>query len=140
MRRALALYVAKSDGLALWKSKGDGVFPQIISKETTDPDSYFSAIAIRGKTVAALCAAPPFKFDALDFLAAALERAIEVFGLKLRSRSRRRLHKVRMFKKPISHKAAQFTESVIREMTRLAMEHDAINLSQGFPISPRLRS
>src|SRR2546430_10250472 len=38
-----------------------------------------------------------------------------------------------MFNKPISHKAAQFTESVIREMTRLAMEHQAINLSQGFP-------
>src|SRR5436190_2893863 len=38
-----------------------------------------------------------------------------------------------MFKKPISHKAAQFTESVIREMTRLAMEHKAINLSQGYP-------
>src|SRR5262247_2007111 len=38
-----------------------------------------------------------------------------------------------MFKKPISHKAAQFTESVIREMTRLAMEHNAINLSQGYP-------
>jgi aminotransferase len=41
-----------------------------------------------------------------------------------------------MFKKPISYKAAQFTESVIREMTRLAMEHDAINLSQGFPDFP----
>ena len=38
-----------------------------------------------------------------------------------------------MFKKPISSKAALFTESVIREMTRLAMEHDAINLSQGYP-------
>src|SRR5437660_1463708 len=38
-----------------------------------------------------------------------------------------------MFSKPISHKAAQFTESVIREMTRLAMEHKAINLSQGYP-------
>jgi aminotransferase len=38
-----------------------------------------------------------------------------------------------MFNKPISYKAAQFTESVIREMTRLAMEHNAINLSQGFP-------
>ena len=38
-----------------------------------------------------------------------------------------------MFKKPISSKAALFTESVIREMTRLAMEHGAINLSQGFP-------
>jgi aminotransferase len=32
-----------------------------------------------------------------------------------------------------SKKASQFTESVIREMTRLANEHDAINLSQGFP-------
>jgi len=33
----------------------------------------------------------------------------------------------------ISSKAQQFTESVIREMTRLAMEHGAINLAQGFP-------
>ena len=32
-----------------------------------------------------------------------------------------------------SLKAAQFSESVIREMTRLAQRHDAINLSQGFP-------
>src|SRR5438046_2286199 len=38
-----------------------------------------------------------------------------------------------MFDKPISFKATQFTESVIREMTRLAMEYGAINLSQGFP-------
>ena len=38
-----------------------------------------------------------------------------------------------MFKKSISHKATQFTESVIREMTRLALQHGAINLSQGFP-------
>lgn len=33
----------------------------------------------------------------------------------------------------ISAKAEQFTESVIREMTRLAMKHSAVNLSQGFP-------
>lgn len=33
----------------------------------------------------------------------------------------------------ISHKAEQFTESVIREMTRQAALHGAINLSQGFP-------
>ncbi|MGH2444071.1 MAG: pyridoxal phosphate-dependent aminotransferase [Chloroflexota bacterium] len=33
----------------------------------------------------------------------------------------------------VSRKAQQFTESVIREMTRLAMEHDALNLAQGFP-------
>ena len=38
-----------------------------------------------------------------------------------------------MFNKPISHKATLFTESVIREMTRLALQHGAINLSQGFP-------
>jgi aspartate/methionine/tyrosine aminotransferase len=33
----------------------------------------------------------------------------------------------------ISAKAEQFTESVIREMTRLALKHGAVNLSQGFP-------
>ena len=32
-----------------------------------------------------------------------------------------------------SGKAARFTESVIREMTRLAQLHGAVNLSQGFP-------
>jgi aminotransferase len=33
----------------------------------------------------------------------------------------------------VSRKASKFTESVIREMTREAMKHGAINLSQGFP-------
>ncbi|MDP9271254.1 MAG: aminotransferase class I/II-fold pyridoxal phosphate-dependent enzyme [Chloroflexota bacterium] len=33
----------------------------------------------------------------------------------------------------VSTKAASFTESVIREMTRLAMANEAINLAQGFP-------
>ncbi|HEY7599437.1 MAG TPA: aminotransferase class I/II-fold pyridoxal phosphate-dependent enzyme [Candidatus Limnocylindrales bacterium] len=33
----------------------------------------------------------------------------------------------------VSLKAQTFTESVIREMTRLAMTHDAVNLAQGFP-------
>jgi aminotransferase len=32
-----------------------------------------------------------------------------------------------------SAKAQRFTESVIREMTRLAMEYQAVNLAQGFP-------
>jgi aspartate/methionine/tyrosine aminotransferase len=32
--------------------------------------------------------------------------------------------------------ASSLTESVIREMTRLALEHDAINLAQGFPDFP----
>ena len=36
----------------------------------------------------------------------------------------------------LSAKAEQFTESVIREMTRLAMKHDAVNLAQGFPDFP----
>ena len=35
-----------------------------------------------------------------------------------------------------SGKAARFTESVIREMTRLANLHGAVNLSQGFPDFP----
>ncbi len=36
----------------------------------------------------------------------------------------------------ISDKAGRFTESVIREMTRLALEHKAVNLAQGFPDFP----
>src|SRR6202142_2487021 len=33
----------------------------------------------------------------------------------------------------LSDKVAHFTESVIREMTRQAMLHGAVNLAQGFP-------
>lgn len=36
----------------------------------------------------------------------------------------------------VSAKAGALTESVIREMTRLALAHDAINLAQGFPDFP----
>jgi aspartate/methionine/tyrosine aminotransferase len=39
----------------------------------------------------------------------------------------------------VSRRAASFTESVIREMTRMAMEHGAINLAQGFPDFPAPR-
>ena len=39
-------------------------------------------------------------------------------------------------KRLISGKAERFTESVIREMTRQAMMHGAINLAQGFPDFP----
>src|SRR3989449_4658902 len=35
-----------------------------------------------------------------------------------------------------SRRISKFTESVIREMTRLAMRHGAINLAQGFPDFP----
>ena len=33
----------------------------------------------------------------------------------------------------VSKKAKRFTESVIREMTRLCRQHGAVNLAQGFP-------
>src|SRR5436190_22722515 len=36
-------------------------------------------------------------------------------------------------KNRISSKAASFTESVIREMTREAVKYGAVNLGQGFP-------
>jgi len=37
---------------------------------------------------------------------------------------------------PVSDKAHLFTESVIREMTRLALRYGAVNLAQGFPDFP----
>jgi len=39
-------------------------------------------------------------------------------------------------RKPISIKAQYFTESVIREMSRLAAKHKAVNLAQGMPDFP----
>ena len=36
----------------------------------------------------------------------------------------------------LSAKAERFTESVIREMTRLAFQYDAVNMAQGFPDFP----
>lgn len=41
-----------------------------------------------------------------------------------------------MQKSKISAKAKEFSESVIREMTRLAARHGAVNLAQGFPDFP----
>ena len=35
--------------------------------------------------------------------------------------------------KPLSGRVGLFTDSVIRRMTRISDEYDAINLSQGFP-------
>jgi histidinol-phosphate/aromatic aminotransferase/cobyric acid decarboxylase-like protein len=39
----------------------------------------------------------------------------------------------KLTKNRISKKAASFTESVIREMTREAVKYEAVNLGQGFP-------
>ena len=81
----IALYTAKADGLALWKSRGSAVFPDIISQQSADPESFFKPVVVRGKTVAAVCAHQPYRPEALEFLVAILERAIEMFGLKLRT-------------------------------------------------------
>ena len=83
--KGVAVYVAKADGLALWKSRGKAAFPEIISQETTDPEAYFRTIVVRAKTVAAVSAVAPFKPEALEFFGASLERAIVLFGLRLKN-------------------------------------------------------
>lgn len=80
---SVALYVSKADGLALWKTRGTGAFPPIVSQNTIDPEAYFRPIVVRDKTVAAVCAHPPFKPEPLDFLSACLAHAIETFGMRL---------------------------------------------------------
>ena len=37
---------------------------------------------------------------------------------------------------PVSQRSTRFTESVIREMTRLCQRHGGVNLAQGFPDFP----
>jgi actin-related protein len=87
--QSLGVYVAKPDGLALWQSKGKGVFPKIVSRETTDPESFFRTISVRGRTLLAVSAVAPFDTEALEFLVGALEHAIEAFGLRLRTSATR---------------------------------------------------
>jgi hypothetical protein len=82
---ALAIYTSKADGLALWKRRGEHAFPQIISEQTRDPETYFRQVVVRGKAVGAVAAAGECKTEALDFMVGAMERAIEIFGLRLRA-------------------------------------------------------
>jgi hypothetical protein len=84
---SIAVYVAKTDGLGLWKTRGRGAFPPVVSQSTIDPDAYFKPIVIRDKTVAAVCARPPFRAESLDFLSACLAYAIETFGMRLQNRN-----------------------------------------------------
>jgi hypothetical protein len=86
---SLAFYISKSDGLALWKARGGRAFPQMISRDTIDPDLYFKTAVVRGKVIAAVCAARPCRSESLDFLMSCFERAIEYFGLKQQQRGPR---------------------------------------------------
>ena len=80
-----AVYLNKEDGLALWNAEGEaGVFPDVVSEGTIDPEWYFSNVVVRGKTIAAIGAAGTSDRDALVVMADTLKRAIENFGLRLR--------------------------------------------------------
>ena len=57
-----------------------------------------------------------------------------VTGAAATGRRRHRLHTDPM--RPPARRLAPLRESTIREMTRLALEHDAVNLAQGFPDFP----
>jgi hypothetical protein len=81
----LAVYVARADGLSLWKSRGGGAFPETISEGNTDPESYFRTVVVRGKVVAAVFASAPCKMEIIDFLVSSVEQAIEIFGLRLKT-------------------------------------------------------
>jgi hypothetical protein len=80
----IGLYLMKADALTLWKHRGTTAFPKSTSPSSKMPDSYLKLIDVRGKTVAAVLATAPLNSQALDFLSASLERAIELFGLRLR--------------------------------------------------------
>jgi len=80
-----AVYLNKEDGLALWNAEGKaGVFPDVVSEGTIDPEWYFSNVVVRGKVIAAIAAAGTSDRDALVAMADVLKRAIENFGLRLR--------------------------------------------------------
>jgi arginyl-tRNA synthetase len=82
---SIALYISKADGLALWKTRGDTVFPNIVSQGTIDPELFYRQIVVKDKVLLAVCASAPCKEHGLNFLVSSLERSIGLFGMKLRS-------------------------------------------------------
>jgi hypothetical protein len=83
---SVALYTTRPDGLTLWKSRGETQFPRNISLQKESESHYFKPVVVRGQTVAAVSATQPYRTEALDFLTTILERAIELFGLRLRNK------------------------------------------------------
>src|SRR5262245_29615737 len=83
----LAVYVVRADGLALWKTRGSETFPDVMSKNPTDPESYFKPIVVRERMIAAVLGRQPLKAESLDFLCRALSQAIEAFGARLQTRA-----------------------------------------------------
>jgi hypothetical protein len=82
--RGAALYLNKPDGLALWSTVGDGgLFPEVISEDTKDPQWFWAPIVIRETTVAVLCASEVPDTERLTALIDGLRRAIEYLGLRM---------------------------------------------------------
>jgi hypothetical protein len=86
---SLAIFIAKPDGLVLWKTRGSATFPDQISPDAIDSNFYYRTVVVRDRMLAAVCAVQPCKAESLDFLMSSFERAIEAFGHKLQSRSSR---------------------------------------------------
>jgi hypothetical protein len=85
---SLAIYVSKSDSLSLWQFRG-GVFSASLSDGRQNSELYSKSIAVRERVVGAVVAKLPCDSVALDFLISCLERAIETFGMRMRTASPR---------------------------------------------------
>lgn len=85
---AAALYLNKAGGLTRWQGGGDaGVFPDLVSEETRDPDWYWAPITIRSRMVAAVAASGVSNGETLDALVEGLRHAIENIGLRIGART-----------------------------------------------------
>lgn len=85
---SMAVYVSRDNNLSLWQSRR-GEFPATATEDVRDPNVYFKSIVVRDKAVAAVRANLPADTGALDFLISCLERAIETFGMRIRTASPR---------------------------------------------------
>jgi len=83
----LAVYVARADGLALWKTRGSAAFPGVLPKNPIDSEAYFKPIVVRDRTIAGVFGRHPLNSESLDFLCRALSQAIEAFGARLQNRA-----------------------------------------------------
>ena len=80
-----SIYVARAESYALWKSRGEAAFPEILASGSPDSQWFFREIIVRDRPLAAVCALPPFRIEGLNYVTICLERAIALFGMRART-------------------------------------------------------
>jgi membrane-bound lytic murein transglycosylase MltF len=132
---ALAAYNAGEDRIALWKSERNyDEIPELVESIPFSETRDYVQIVLRNAALYRMIYARARQAawrhrNVVEPLARQPPEYGAIWRAATAETNEHLESKIAEFRRMISAKAEQFTESVIREMTRLAMKHNAVNLS-----------